>query len=630
MRRVLFSLALLAALAPFAGARAGEGQSYSGGSSFSGSSSGGGYSYGGGSSGDADFFLIAMYLQWVVDNPLLGIPMTLFLLYCLVQMTAALKGENSLRDRLGGGQTPEGAQLSGRMAEELARLQARDPSFGEGAFLERAAGAFRRIQQAWSDGDMAPVRAFVSDGVNERFTLQLADLKRRGLRNVMRDVNVVETELMSARSDRHFDALCVRLRATAVDTMVDDKGRPAAGSVGASDFEEVWTFLRRPGAKTLSRPGSLEGSCPSCGAPLQVVDAGRCGACSSWVNSGDYDWVLSEITQSCEWTPREADRDVDGWAPVQEADPALNLPTLEDRTSVMFWRWIEARRAKDASILRGVASDDFCGALDADIRARPFCYFDAAVGGVEVVAFEEDGGYVRCHVMVKWSGRKNGGGETGDLEVRRHFFVLSRRRDARTDARAGLRSARCPSCGAPAPGASSAACAYCGKPMNDGARDWVLTGLQAFGDWRRPASGARRATPAGAAVDWGGTLSPLDAFAILANAMLADGEVSLAEKSFLEAYARSRGIRPEVARDVINSAKAALLDVPAPRDAAAAEEMLRGMVRMSLADGVVADDERRALDAFAVKHGLEAYDVARYLTEERASMERAVRGVAPA
>lgn len=628
MRRALAVLTVLVALASVAAARSGGGQNYySGGSSYH-SSSYGSSSYGS-SSGGGDLLVnfVFLWLQFVLLHPLVGMPMTLVLAYFIIKVVTLMNGSDALYRPLEGGSTPEGGQLSSRKAEELARLSARDPDFDAGAFLARASAAFLKIQQAWSDGDMAPARAFISDGVYERFTLQLADMTRRGVRNRMEDVRVLETELLACRSDRHFDTLWVRVKAFANDRMTDLQGNPADGSAGAQSFEEVWTFLRRPGAKTLARKGSIEGLCPSCGAPLLIADSGLCGACKSWVNSGDYDWVLAEITQSCEWTLREPSRDVDGWAAAQASDPALNLPSLEDRASVAFWRWLEARRRSDAAPLRGIASDACCDALAAEMKEKPYGFLDAAVGGVEVVAFEDAGPQTRVHVMVKWSGRKDWGAETGEVEVRRHFVVMSRARAAKTDARQGLRTARCPSCGAPSSGSSVAACAYCGKPLNDGSKDWVMTGFVPFGEWRRPAGASRRAQPAGAGVDWGSVFSPAEAFAILAQAMLADGEVSLAETSFLQAYAASRGLPAARASDIVAAAKAGILDAPRPANEGQADAMLRGMIRMSLADGVVTAEERSALDSFAVKNGL-AGEVDRLVLEEREAMGRSVRGVA--
>lgn len=614
MRRLLLLLAVVALLAVRASARAGGGESYSGSSNSSSS-----YSYGGRSSDSGDLLsvFLYMYVRFVFQYPLVGFPLTLFILYMTRSIWMELRPSN-VRP-LSGGDTPDGGQIAPRRAEELSRLRARDPAFDEREFLRRAGAAFLKIQEAWSAGDMSAARAFISDGVRERFERQLSGLKARGLRNLMEGVEVRDIELLACRSDKHFDELWVRIAAAASDRMVDGSGATVSGSPGRQEFEEVWSFLRRPGAKTLKGSGVIEGSCPSCGASLPLADASQCSACKTWVNSGEYDWVLSEITQSCEWVMREPSRDVDGWAEAAAGDPTLNLPTLEDRASVIFWRWLDARRSSDPAPLRPVADEAFCAAFETSGNAA---FDDAAVGAVEVVAFEEAGAWARVHIGVKWSAAG---------EVRRHFFVLSRARGAKTDARRGLSTARCPSCGAPPAERSEASCGYCGAALNDGKKDWVLTEIVPFGEWKRPGGvsvAAGRTQPPVAGLDWGADLSPADAFAILARATLADGEETLAERAFLEAYAKSRGLPAPKAAQIVTAARAGLLDAPKPEDGAQAESMLRGMIRMSLADGVVTEDERAALHSFAARFALRPDDITTMIVEEREAMSRSVRGVA--
>ncbi len=612
MRRLLLVLAFSGVFAVSAAARAGGGESYSG--SSSGSSS---YSYGGASgstdSGDLLFTFLYFYLRFVAEKPLFGVPFTFFLIYMMWMINREIRAVPSSPSAFMGPAAGAG-QISTRKASELSRLRARDPAFDERDFLRRTGAAFLKIQEAWTAGDMSTAHAFISDGVRERFARQLAALKARGLRNLMESVEIRDIELLACRSGKHFDELCVGVAAAAADRMVNAEGAAVSGNSGRQSFEEVWTFLRRPGAKTLKRPGLIEGSCPSCGASLPIADAAQCGACKTWVNSGEYDWVLTEITQSCEWVMREPSRDVDGWAEASADDPALSLPALEDRASVIFWRWLEARRVGDPAPLRAVADENFCaGFASAGDWAEAF--ENAAVGAVEVVAFENAGAWRRAHIAVKWSAAG---------ELRQHFFVVSRAAGVKTDVRQGLRTARCPDCGAPPAERSQAACAYCSAPLNDGKKDWILTEIVPFGEWKRPggvSAATARIQSASAGLDWGAGMSPADAYAVLARAMLADGEESLAEKAFLEAYAKSRGLPPAKAASISTAARAGLLDAPKAENGAQAETLLRGMIRMSLADGVVTEDERAALHSFAARFGLGPDDVTLMIVEEQTALK---------
>lgn len=620
MRRLLLLLAVLGFFAERAAARAGGGESYSGSSGYSGSSS---YSYssssGSGSGSDLLGDFLFLYVAMVMKNPVVGVPFTVFLIFMIWKINQEVRSSGPAAMHWADSASAKGGgQMSTRKAEELARLRSRDPGFDEMAFLRRAGAAFHKIQEAWSAGDMSAARAFISDGVSERFERQILSLRARGLRNVVEGVQIRDIDILACVSDKHFDELCVRIDAAASDRTVDDYGTDVSSS--RERFEEVWTFLRRPGAKSLKGPGLIEGSCPNCGAPLPIADAAQCVSCKSWVNSGQFDWVLTEITQSCEWRLRDPARDVDGWAEAAAADPALSLPALEDRTSVIFWRWIDARRLGEPGPLRAVSEKRFCDEFGEGGWGNAFQ--SAAVGAVEVVAFEHDGDWRRAHVVVKWSAAG---------ELRSHFFVLSRAASAVTDARQGMRTARCPSCGAPPTERSVESCAYCASPLNDGKKDWVLSRLVPFGEWRRPAgvgAAPARVQPAIAGLDWGADMSPADAYGILARATLADGEESLAERAFLAAYAKSRGLPPGKANEISAAARAGLLDAPKAEDGGQAESMLHGMIRMSLTDGAVSEDERAALHAFGARFGLRPADITTMIVEQRDAMRRTVRGVA--
>lgn len=368
----------------------------------------------------------------------------------------------------------------------LAKIRESDPGFEEGAFVSRAVAAYAAVDDGWNRGDLSRARAFVSDGVFERFSRELAEHRDRGVRLRFSELALKGTEVLGFVAGPHFDAVHVSFTGTVVEELVALEGGSVV-SGGKEDFIEVWTFLRRPGAKTLGRSGPVEGCCPSCGAPLEIVDATRCPACRAWVNSGEYDWVLTEVTQFAAWAFPDPDREVDGWPALRETDPDLSLEALEDRASVVFWRWLDARRRADPSPLRGVSSPGFLEDFSLDGTFER----EAVAAGVEATACQSLPDFDRVHIQVSWTAEQmfhRPGGEDAPRgrESRTFFFVLQRRHGAVTDAREGLRTARCPSCGASPGEADAAACAYCGHPFNDGSISWVLREIVPFGLWRRP------------------------------------------------------------------------------------------------------------------------------------------------
>ncbi len=485
MRRLPAALLLAFLSAADAFARAGGGGGYHGGHHGGGSFGGGGFHSSGGhfsSSGGGD--LSGLLVWFAVRHPFIAFAWIAAIGFYLYFQSGAASLPIDLPPP--GEQPRLDSELQSERRAAIENIRAADPGFDEDCFLKRAAGAFLVIQDAWSRQDMARARAFISDGVFERFSRQIAEYKERGVRNRMSGVEVREASALGYRSGRHYDAVYVAFAASAVDELVK-LGSDEIVSGGPDSFTEVWTFLRRPGTKTLQGPGLMEGHCPSCGAPLPIVDSAQCETCKAWVNSGEHDWVLVSITQSGEWALPQPDRTADGWAELSASDPGLSLEALEDRAAVAFWRWLDARRRADSAPLRGVASTEFFRTLSFEASFER----EAAVGAVLTVCCQKGADFDRVHVQVRWEADKYERREGAepvfvDRDKRVHFFVFRRRAGAVSDPKKGLRAARCPSCGAPSDQADSAACAYCGRAFNDGSVAWVLDDIVPFGLWRRP------------------------------------------------------------------------------------------------------------------------------------------------
>jgi hypothetical protein len=595
----MLAVLLLCLCAVDAFARAGGGEGYHGGG-YSGSSSG---------SGGGDISGLLFYLLF--RHPLLAIAIAL--LYWYFNSRRVEARETSIDTTIKRGMD---FQLQAGRRQALEAIRARDPHFEESAFLGRASGSLLKIQEAWSAQDMAKARAFVSDGVFERFTRQIDEQRARGLRNLVENVSVLAAEPLGYRAGLHFEAVYVGFRAAADDRMVA-LSDGAALSGGPDEFSEVWTFLRRPGAKTLARPGLLEGHCPSCGAALSIADAAQCGACKVWVNSGEHDWVLTAITQTSEWAFPDPEREVDGWEDLRESDPDLSLEALEDRAAMVFWRLLDARRRGELDPLRAVASEEFLK----DFAPDGYFERDAAVGAVETILFEPGDDVDRVHVQVRWEADKMAvdGARFLSRDRRTHYLIFQRKAGVTSDLKAGLSAARCPSCGAAPEKSDAPSCAYCGRPFNDGSRAWVLAALVPFGVWQRPAA-AEEVAVAQTGLDWGAELAPAHAVAVLAAALGAHGLVDDREKAFLRAYADKRGVPDEVVAQTLAAAAEKRLEIPAPGNAAEAEAMLRGLIRMALADGRIQDGERALLTAFGGRLSLGEKEVRAMIREERTQL----------
>ncbi len=370
----------------------------------------------------------------------------------------------------------------------LAKLRERDPQFGERAFLERVVKGFAMIQGAWSNQDLKNVQAFLSDGVFERFSLQIEDMKRERIKDVMEDLEVLAARIVRIDSDSLFDTIHAFVQAEGVNYKANlDSGAFLGGSKDPEKFSEVWSFIRRLGSKTSGKPGLIEGFCPNCSAPVELSRAATCKACNSFLRSGEYDWVLSEITQTSEWEIQEAE-EVPGLKEFCVSDPGFNVQHIEDRASVIFWRRMDVFRKGTVEPLQKYATREFLEESKEDLGpgsdGERKSFANPAVGSVETRIIKQGEPMDSVYVEIRWSGELvflDSSGkmtdDSGEPNNSHDIYLLKRKHGVRTDTRLSLSSTTCPGCGAPETSAADNVCPFCSTAYNDGSKEWVLAGV---------------------------------------------------------------------------------------------------------------------------------------------------------
>ncbi len=500
------------------------------------------------------------------------------------------------------------AERRSRLAAEIGRrIRQRDPAFDLEDFRRRASEGFLRLQDAWSRQSLSEVRSFLSDGIYERFSLQIAEQQERGVRNAMDEVEIRAVAAVALESDDRFDVLHLCFEASSRDREVQlEDGGPVSGTEVSGPFTEYWSFLRQRSAKTPEGEGLLESRCPDCGAPVDPARSVSCGSCGSALRSGDRDWVLCEITQACEWST--VPRQIPGLAELQACDPSLSRQHLEDRASVIFWRLLAASRADSLAEL---------GKLVAEGAPPPASLgyeSDAAVGGVWLRGLETSDGWERAVLLVKWSARF--GSRAERPSPRQTVLLLGRREGVRDDLGAALTSAHCSGCGAPLDPGRGPACEHCGRVQNDGRAGWVLLEWAALSSPRgaellRPLRPPVRAEKTGAR-----TLGPdpidlpvTSALLSWAVAMAAcDDETGPRELALLGRLARRAGFAEEAIAELLTRAEAGSLDPEPPLDEAEVRQWLLVLARVAAANGRPRPAECRLLERLARRAGLAEFD----------------------
>ena len=302
---VLLPVLVVAALPAIALARAGGGQNYGGGG---GGGFGGGDDYG----GDGLWFLVPFLLSghggWG------GLVAFLVILYVFRKLrsgggwgsTAVLDDGPPVAAGMPASGLPTGALLTpptrtvfdaDSIATGIAAIKAKDSNFDERAFLDRAQTTFFKVQQAWASRNQDVARDCMSDALYERHKMQTDQLIANHQLDVLENIVIGNARIVEVKPGTAFDSISVAFTASMTDYTIDEQTkRIIEGVQSQQTFTEFWTFIRRADAKSTAGQTTLSASCPSCGAPLSVVN-GKCSYCGAFARTSSSDWVVDTIEQ---------------------------------------------------------------------------------------------------------------------------------------------------------------------------------------------------------------------------------------------------------------------------------------------------------------------------------------------
>jgi hypothetical protein len=295
------ALVLMSPLLAFA--RGGGGGHFGGGGG--GHFSGGGGSFGGGGYGGGGGFggagwLLPLFLFGGGGGGLIFFLIILFGLWSVYRRMSI--GNPVQASNWGPAYSPM-AQMGSTLSEDLAALQAKDPNFNQQMFLDRAQAAFFALQKAWMDRNLEPARVYMSDGLYRRWKNQIDAMIAAHKKNILENLVIGGVQIVKVQSDPNFDSITTRIDASAADYEVDESNNNKVifGSRSEQPFTEYWTFTRSGTARTKAGEGAEVNQCPNCGAPLSINESGVCSYCKATVTTGQFGWVLDNITQASEW-----------------------------------------------------------------------------------------------------------------------------------------------------------------------------------------------------------------------------------------------------------------------------------------------------------------------------------------
>ncbi|KQC12161.1 MAG: hypothetical protein APR63_03275 [Desulfuromonas sp. SDB] len=607
---------LLILLIPFGlTARAGGGGSYGGGGG-GGGYSGGGYSGGGYSSGSSggggDL------------SPCSCACMIIMLIVFVVIFAVVPRFQNKKMRKA------NYYQKKYHVNKAIEKIKTRDADFSIEQFKKMAGMAFVEIQQAWSEQNLTSVSRFISDGINQRFSLQLEMQKSEGWRNIVENVEIKNMRIVNVAIYERFEQIDLEITAKAKDYRVYlNSGKMIRGSMLKSDFTEIWSFLRSASAKTVQGKGLIAGSCPNCGASLHITDAGKCQACNAYIRSTKYDWILSEITQQIEWQVPLPDQNIPGIAEIKSRDQLFSSQYIEDRCSVIFYAWQSSLFYVTLKPIQKVTGTGYIDKISSvvDISKNPqnpVYYKDPAVGKVEILWATTDEKYDYVHVMVKWSGTKVsrdlGSGKIKNLypqAIYRSVLILARLKETQSPSDI-LHSAHCPHCGAPEQPDHQGRCPYCQTPLNDGSRTWILTDLCSYYQWRQKYGRAYQKFKKQLSKPL--SIHPQDLMEGMIMMMSADGKIENKEIRLLSKFSGLYRISDHQLEEITERVKRGEGTWKIPTRPEDQQKFLSGLVDMSLSDGTISRFEYKLLNQITAKMGISNANLKKLIKQRQAEL----------
>ena len=599
-------LCFVALFATTALARIGGGESFDSGNSSS------------DSGGDASF--IVDILVWlIIQHPTVGIPVTLIVVVGFVIYRRSQDGDASTRKAIDRAEAERRTNVSASAVDGwVGALKAKDPQFDLMKFFDRTKREFLELQDAWFTRNLEPVRKYLSDATFQRLVTQLKLMELLGVRDAIADPSVLDLQIIGLEQNESYDSVHIRVTAQLCDSespanATDEQALAAARKNKPEKFTEVWTFVRKPGALTKVEGDVSQGKCPNCGAPFEGGAANTCEFCGAIVNSGNYDWVLAEITQGSQFQPHPMTPE--GFVKARQSDPSLTTEALEDRASLVFWKWVESQSLGDAGRLAKVASTSFLSEIQGGIehlgkQGKQKFFVECAVGAVNAQQLTQVDGKDIAAVEIKWSakigiGHKGGKPPALPSQPQRYVMLLERVSGAKSSSDNGMSTNRCPQCAAPLTDNGQPSCEFCGALLSGGEKDWVMKDFGSWEWWRskggQPATS--RAAPAAAKVP---DREERERLVYLMAAMaMADGVVDEKERKLLKMASDRWGIPWANVELALNAPAGALFDKLMVKGSTEAEAFLKELVQVAMADGKIDSKEKKMLEAAAAHLGLE-------------------------
>lgn len=563
---------------------------------------GGGGGRSGGSGGGDGIGALIFYLFMLLPFPLNWIVVIALVIGIFV--FSRLKKQGSILNKVQGSIIPGKKDVKG-----LAAYKQMHPDFNEEQFIQKVSKAFTDIQAAWAEKDINKVRRYISDGMYQRVMTQFKMMNILSQKNILEKLEIKAVIIDKIETDGVFDVMHVGVFASVKDKFVSDN-YPSLNTASYEEFVEYWSFIRKNSAKPKDMYNTY--NCPNCGGDLStnMGDMCKCPYCGTITNSGEYDWVLSEITQADDYVTTSHLHDMSNTLAnkieeISDADADFAIQNIEDKASNGYLQIETARVLKDPKLMRRFVTDEFFNKFEIEIKSTShFVYNRIFLNDVTLIgALQKDNKNILA-LSVKSSFQRvviNGGkANLLDMAVTSKSEVVFMSKDIQSGQNKGsIYAHQCPSCGGTISDTTDLNCPYCGSQINSTKNEWIISDIMSQNDYLnyfRENSNFFIANVNPKKLDSMYKVRDY-AFNNILIMIAADGVFDAEEIDFAKKMARKWGYAPSKIEGMLDMAANNQLVLRMPEDRKDIEKIYKLMVKTAAVDGNVSPEEQALLDS---------------------------------
>lgn len=155
-------------------------------------------------------------------------------------------GSGGMFSSEGGGFFGNNSGNSYNQEDGLAGIKMSDSSFDETRFKDNVMDIFFKIQAAWMNRDLSPVKALLTDDIRNFFQEDIDSMLKSKKINKLENIAVRNVDITDAWQENGQDFITTLIYANILDYTVDEQSSSviSGSKTEPTKFEEYWTFTR--------------------------------------------------------------------------------------------------------------------------------------------------------------------------------------------------------------------------------------------------------------------------------------------------------------------------------------------------------------------------------------------------